>query len=127
MKAIHIFLIIILLFIQCKNNSDTCDSTVVSGITNVTGPKTGNINQELLFTVYYGWNNGCAKSSVLNESISGNTITLSVNTKYSGCACTMVASLQSTTYTFKATQAGIYFLNFVQSTNQFITDTITVN
>lgn len=113
--------------IGCQsNNSDNCSSIQQAYITKVDGNTIGNVNQEIPFTVYFGINSGCGKYGTPSESILGNTRTISVNAKYEGCACTAIAGVISTIYTFKTTQAGTYYLKFLQGNNTFITDTLII-
>ena len=122
-----LFCVLSLVETGCTGNStENCSSIQQAFISKVDGSKTGNINQDIPFTVYFGINNGCGKYGSITETVSGNTRTVSVNAKYEGCVCTAMASVISTIYTFKTSQSGIYYLKFSQGNNSFIIDTLTI-
>ena len=130
-KTVQLFWMLILCSIiiqmSCqKKSTENCSSTEQAFIGKVDGIKSGNVNQEIPFTVYFGLNNGCGKYGTVIENISGNTRTISVNATYIGCACTLMAGVISTNYIFKTTQAGTYYLKFLQGNNTFITDTLII-
>jgi len=116
-----------LIFSACKKQTTGCIRYTNARVTQVTGPNTVLVNQETDFTVEFHTTNGCGKFENLESTSNGNVITLSVVAKYSGCICTDVILQGETTYKFKPTQGGIYYLKFVQPDNTHFIDTVTVN
>jgi hypothetical protein len=122
-----LFCVLLLVETGCTGNiTENCSSIQQAYIGKVDGSKTGNINQDISFTVYFGINSGCGKYGSITETVSGNTRTVSVNAKYEGCACTAMAGVITTNYIFKTSQAGIYYFKFSQGNNSFIIDTLTI-
>jgi len=71
-------------------------------------------------------NGGCGQFNKFVETTSGNTRTIKVNAVYKGCMCTMDIPTRTTTYQFKETKPGTYYLKFVSGQDQFITDTVVI-
>jgi len=129
MKTTFLTLMVMLVIVSCKRDTPTTNECITysqSPVTEVAGPKIGMPNQNMIYTVSFGCNSGCAKENTLSETVSGNTRTIAVTTKYVGCVCTMIAPILQTSYTFKTVQTGTYYLKFLQSNNNFIIDTLVI-
>ena len=114
-------------FPGCKKQDDKCMSLTTAQVTKVTGPNTAFVNQEIDLTVLYYLSNGCGQFESLEATSNGNTIIISLKAKYQGCICTDVLLGGQANYKFKANQAGVYYLKFLQPNQTYFTDTITVN
>jgi len=110
-----------------KEKKDECIETITSDILSADGPSTGLINQDINFTLTYPIVNGCGKFEELKESNEGNTRVVTVKSKYTGCICTEVYGTYTTTYTFKTSTPGTYYLNFVQGDDSALVDTLLIN
>ena len=108
-------------------NRDKCLSYTTAQITTVGGPDNVSVNQEIDLNVSYFFNNGCGKFDGVESAASGNTTIISLKAKYEGCVCTAIIQTGEVNYKFKAGQAGVYYLKFLQPNNTYFTDTITVN
>jgi hypothetical protein len=121
------FVASILFFSACKKQTQECLSSTTAQVTKVTGPNMVLVNQETDFTVEYYLYNGCGKFENLESTSNGHTVTISLIAKYRGCICTDILLGGETTYKFKPTLSGIYYLKFVQPNKSHFIDTVTVN
>ncbi|MBS1752883.1 MAG: hypothetical protein R2765_12490 [Ferruginibacter sp.] len=122
------FAFIIVCFLSCDKTPDDnkCLSYTQAPVTKVEGPNTGNVNQDINLIVSFGCFNGCGQFGKFEQTSDGDTTTINVIAKYEGCICTQDAPIRQTTYKFKATQPGIYFLKFLQTEKAYLTDTIQI-
>ena len=127
-KWIGLITTFLFILISCTKGkvNNSCLNYYKTYITKVDGSKNGQINQDNNFQLYYGCFNGCGLFGFYDESRTGDTITIVVNTKYDGCICTQVASVQSNIYKFKTSKAGTYYLKFLTFNNDYIKDTLIV-
>lgn len=122
------FLFSIILLTGCskKQEEDKCLSFAKAPVTKIEGATTTSVNQEVDLTVSFGCFNGCGQFGNVEETISGNTTTITVNAKYAGCICTQDAPTRKTSFKFKKAQVGTYELKFLQTENTYLTHTIIV-
>ncbi len=116
-----------LMFSACKKQNDECISYTTAPVTEVTGPNTILVDQEADFVVKYYLTDGCGKFENIESTSNGNTVTISLIAKYEGCVCTAIILAGETTFKFKPTQPGIYYLKYLQPNNTHFIDTVTVN
>ena len=112
-------------YISCSKEHN-CLSYEKAYVTKVDGNSNGHINEELILQVYFGCHNSCGQFGNFEESTSGNTRLIVVNAKYEGCACTDIAPEKSTTYKFKTSQAGTYYLKFYRTDSTYLIDTLSI-
>ncbi len=121
-----VFSIILLTSCNKKKEEDKCISTIKAPVTRIEGPTTASVNQEINLTISFICFNGCGQFGNVEETIAGNTTTIKVNAKYTGCICTQDVPTRVTSYKFKKGQAGTYELKFLQTENTYLTHTIIV-
>lgn len=94
--------------------------------TEVTGPETGTLNQEITFNVTFNVQNSCGNFYKFAETISGNTKTIQVQSIYnnSDCGNTIVSKTQP--YKFMLNTAGTYTFKFKSSESAYITKTVVI-
>lgn len=112
---------------SCLNDditSESCSYSIQNPVTQVTGPSTGTVGQQLTFSVKFNRNNACHMSSEIIEA-GTNPRTVSVSSAFVGCVCAPSTDLLSKEYKFTPAAAGEYQLKF-QGANTFITKTVTV-
>lgn len=111
---------------SCLNvGPDTCNTTLLTPVTSVSGPKTVGVNQPAAYVLTYTPAGGCGTLAGVTEQTAGNTRAVSVNVNYASCSCTALANPAQTTYTFQPSQAGTYYLKFVGN-NSYLIDTLVV-
>ncbi len=109
-----------------KKNTSDCLSYQVAPITNINGPSTGTVNQDINFILSFGIFNGCGQFGNIEHNSNADTTTIKVNAKYQGCVCTQIAGTLQTTYTFRSTQPGTYYFKFLQADANYLLDTLIV-
>ena len=120
--------IFIVSLIACNKtpDNDECLEFKQSPVSVVTGPATGNINQDINLAVSFSCFNGCGQFGSFNSTTVADTTTIEVIAKYEGCICTQDLPVRQTNYTFRKSQPGTYHLKFMQLHNAYIVHTITV-
>lgn len=88
--------------------------------------RTGSVNQDIKFYIYFNCYNGCGQFGNFDISTSGNTRTILVNAKYEGCICTLNVPVLLTSYTFRSSQPGTFYFRFQTDQNSWLTDTLTI-
>ena len=122
------FICSIILLTSCakKQEDEKCISTDKAPVTKIEGATTASANQEVNLTISFTCFNGCGQFGNVEETIAGNTTTIIVNAKYTGCICTQDVPTRTTLYKFKKVQVGTYQLKFLQTENTYLTHTIIV-
>jgi len=132
MKNIALRTLAIVLFIStslASCSSDDGGETVIvltSYITDVTGPETGVVNQDITFNVKYFAENGCGSFDQFIQTQSGNTKTILAQVKYIGDNCGNTQTEITTPYTFNVNVPGTYTFKFRKNASQFITREVIV-
>ena len=113
----------------CKkdNSGKECIGYSNAQITEVKGSNSTSAGQEIDLSISYFFLNGCGNFESLESITNGNTTTIRVIAKYEGCVCPEVLVWGEKVYTFKASEPGIYLLNFLQPNKSILEYTITVN
>ncbi|MBP8115768.1 MAG: hypothetical protein KAY50_10460 [Chitinophagaceae bacterium] len=122
------FICSIILLTSCakKQEDEKCISTDKAPVTKIEGATTASVNQEINLTVSFICFNGCGQFGNMEETIAGNTTTIIVNAKYTGCICTQDVPTRMTSFKFKKAQAGTYELKFWQTENNYLIHSIIV-
>ncbi|RYY09473.1 MAG: hypothetical protein EOO36_22180 [Cytophagaceae bacterium] len=111
------------------NGTTTCSVTQTEPILTATGPRTIALNQTAAFTVSYLPQSSCATLDGFSEQSDNvtNSVNVGVRITYNGCDCPALSTPAQTTYSFKPTKTGTYYLRFITAANiGYITDTLTV-
>ena len=121
------YIVSTLIFSACKKQRLVCIGYTTAYVTEVTGPNTMLVDQEADFVVKSYLTDGCGKFENLEATSNEYTLTIRLNAKYEGCVCTANLIEGETTYKFKPTKGGVYYLKYVQPNNTYFIDTVTVN
>lgn len=113
--------------ISSDDNERVCSYISGVGVSEVRGPNTANVNEEITLDVAFVVQNSCGGFQKFHQTQTGNDIILTVNAIYEGCDCEDTPELIDTTYKFKALSAGVYNLKFKKTNTEFITHTVTVS
>jgi hypothetical protein len=103
-----------------------CLSYGPAPVSNVQGPSTAAVNQEISLVVAIVYANGCGSFSEFEQQRNGNDFTVSATAKYEGCVCTQALVVTNAFYNFRASQPGVYRFIFTGTGTQVITHTLTV-
>lgn len=120
------FISVCLLSCDKTQDDNKCLSYTQAPVTKIEGPNTGNVNQDINLIVSFGCFNGCGQFGKFEQTSKDDTTTINVIAKYEGCICTQDAPIRQTTYKFKATKSGTYFLKFLQTEKAYLTYTIQI-
>ena len=123
-----VFALLIFILTGCSTSAyeTVCDYHVKAFVTQVTGPTTATVNQEIDLAVSLGVVNSCGLFNNFTETTSGNTTTINIEARYYGCYCTQTPQIRNTIYKFKRATAGTYILQFWLTDTSCLTYTITV-
>lgn len=128
LHAVALVLFATTAFVSCSKDDDNNQTiSKTEFVTQVTGPTTGTVNQELSLTVTYAVAGDCGTFEKTIETTTGNTKTIEVQVKYDKTKVCTQPTTQTTVYKFKAAAAGTYILKFKKSATEFVTQTIVVS
>lgn len=113
------------LLFACEQDKD-CLKKFVSTCDSTNTPATALVNQEVPIEVRFSGTSGCLGFDFFEEKQDGKMIEVILHAKYEGCICTMDIPTRTAIYTFKASEAGTYYLKFWQQA-AYKTDTIVVS
>jgi hypothetical protein len=135
MKSFRIKSALVVLFLStalfsCSNDDDKAPSketTRIAFASEVKGPATGKINEELSYDVTFTADNACGVFNKFTEATIGTVKGLQVEVKYPSEVCTLqVPSPQKAVYKFKSAAKGTFDIKFKKSETEFITTKVVI-
>jgi hypothetical protein len=133
LKSVLVVLFLATVLVSCSNDKDEDQPIAPEFIikaslaTEVKGPATGKVNEELSYDVTYIVDNACGEFSKISTVTIGTEKGLQVETKYSTGPCTMqVPEPKKTIYKFKATEKGTFEIKFKKSETEFVTQKVVI-
>lgn len=109
-----------------NGNPDPCINFSHATVLTTTVPTTGIVNNVVEIPLTFLVNNGCGGFGNIIQTNVGNTKTLSINAKYSGCICTLAMNAIKTTFNFIPTIVGLQIIKIAQPDGSFLTYNINV-
>lgn len=129
-KSVLVVLFLATALISCSNDDDKPGpnpAIKVGLVTEVKGPATGKINEELSYDITFVVDNACGEFSKFSEFSIGDERGLQVEVKYPSEVCTQqVPAPKTTVYKFKSPAKGTYELKFKKSDKEFITTKVVI-
>lgn len=125
LKTIAAILFVSTSLLSCSDDNES--ETIITRnefVTEVTGPETGNLNQEVTFNVTFNVQNSCGNFYKFAETISGNSKTVQVQSIYNNSECGNTPVSKTQPYKFTINTAGTYTFKFKSSQSTFITKTV---
>lgn len=119
-------LIISILCILACGKSDQCERTEIGRITKVTVAKEIALGQTAAITLNFGIGNGCGSFKEIKSVQTGNTLNLEVLNAFKGCLCTELYQSGKEVFSFKPSQKGTYYIQYLLEENSLTTDTLLV-
>ena len=124
-KSVFVVLFLAIALISCSNDDDKPSTpnptTKVALVTEVKGPATGKVNEELSYDVTFIVDNACGEFSKISEVTIGTEKGLQVEAKYPSEVCTQqVPDPKKTVYKFKSATKGTFEIKFKKSDKEFI-------
>lgn len=136
MKSFRLKPVLVVLFLStvlfsCSNDDDKVvdnGTTKNAFATEVKGPATGKVNEELSYEVTFTADNACGVFNKFTEATIGTEKGLQVEVKYPSEVCTMqVPTPQKAVYKFKSAVKGTFDLKFKKSETEFITQKVVIS
>jgi hypothetical protein len=130
LKSVLVVLFLATAFVSCSNDDDKVTSkptTKVAFVTEVKGPATGKVNEELSYDVTFIVDNACGEFSKFSETTIGAVKGLQVEAKYPSEVCTQqVPDPKKTVYKYKSATKGTFEIKFKKSETEFITTKVVI-
>jgi hypothetical protein len=134
LKSVLTVLFLATALISCSNDKDddqptTPEFTVKSAfVTEVKGPGTGKVNEELSYDVTYIVESACAEFGKISDVTVGKDKGLQVEVKYPSGVCTMqVPDPKKTIYKFKSATKGTFEIKFKKSETEFVIQKVVID
>lgn len=129
-KSALVVLFLSTALISCSNDDDKAvdNGTIkVALATEVKGPATGKVNEELSYDVTFIVDNACGEFSKISEVTIGAEKGLQVEAKYPSGVCTQqVPDPKKTVYKFKSATKGTFDIKFKKSETEFVTAKVVI-
>ncbi|MEG0848879.1 hypothetical protein ACHRVK_10260 [Flavobacterium plurextorum] len=135
MKSIRLTSALVVLFlttafVSCSNDDDKAtapEKTKAAFATEIKGPETGKVNEELSYDVTYLIDNACGEFVKISETTIGEVKGLQIDVKYPTGVCTLqVPEPKKTVYKFKSTAKGTFEIKFKKSETEFLTQKVVI-
>lgn len=132
LKSVLVVLFLSIGFVSCSNDDDNdktpAPTEKAALVTEIKGPETGKVNEELSYDVTYIIDNACGQFDKISEVTIGTEKGLQVVAKYPATgACTMqVPDPQKTVYKFKSATKGTFEIKFKKSEREFLTKKVVI-
>ncbi|MDQ6469653.1 hypothetical protein RB619_03275 [Flavobacterium sp. LHD-80] len=130
LKSVLVVLFLSTVLISCSNDDDKAETTVktkTAFVTEIKGPATGKVNDELSYDVTFTVENACGEFDKIAETTIGEAKGLQVIAKYPSEVCTQqIPDPKKTVYKFKATAKGTVEIKFRKSETEFLTQKVVI-
>ncbi|AOC97317.1 hypothetical protein BB050_04239 [Flavobacterium anhuiense] len=131
LKTALVVLFLSIGFVSCSSDDDKdqvpAPTTKAALVTEIKGPATGKVNDELSYDVTYTVDNACAEFDKISEVTIGSVKGLQVIAKYPSEVCTQqVPEPKKTVYKFKSTTKGTFEIKFKKSETEFLTQKVVI-
>jgi len=129
-KSVLVVLFLATALISCSNDdkpSGPNPVVKVASVTEITGPATGKVNEELSYDITFVADNACAEFSKFSETIISDVRGLQVEVKDPSEVCTLqVPNPKKTVYKFKSDVKGTFEFKFKKSDKEFVTKKVVI-
>jgi hypothetical protein len=130
LKSVLVVLFLSIAFVSCNNDDDdSVDSakTKTAFVTEIKGPATGKVNDELSYDVTFIVDNACGEFNKITETTIGSEKGLQVEAVYASELCTQqVPDPKKTVYKFKSATKGTFEIKFRKSETEFLTQKVVI-
>lgn len=130
LKSILVVLFLSISIVSCSIDDDekpVVPNVKAALVTEIKGPATGKVNDELSYEVTFVVDNACGEFDKISEVTIGAVKGLQVIAKYPSEVCIQqVPDPKKTVYKFKATAKGTYDIKFKKSETEFLTQKVVI-
>lgn len=132
LQSIALVVFLVTSLISCSSDNDSNPTTEQSIFksafaTEVTGPSTGKVNEELSYLVTFTVENGCGEFNKMTDVNIDKESGYQVEAKYPATCSTDTPQIRRTTYKVKSAVKGTFYLRFAKSETEFITTAVVIN
>ncbi|RED26758.1 hypothetical protein BD847_0683 [Flavobacterium cutihirudinis] len=131
LKSVLVVLFLSIGLVSCSNDDDEKPvepTSNVAFVTEIKGPATGKVNDELSYEVTFLVKNACGEFDKISETKIGDVSGLQVEAKYPSEVCTtQVPDPKKTVYKFKATAKGTFEIKFKKSETEFLIQKVVID
>ncbi len=132
LKSVLVVLFLSLAVVSCNNDDDEVETpnptAKAAFVTEVKGPATGKVNDELSYEVTFVVDNACGEFDKISEVTLGTVKGLQVEAKYPSEVCTQqVPAPKKTIYKFKSAVKGTFDIKFRKSETEFIITKVVID
>lgn len=130
LKSVLVVLFLSMTFVSCNNDDDDKipgPITKSAFVTQITGPETGQVNEELSFDVTFLADNTCGQFDRISEVMINKVKGLQIEVRYPSEVCTQqVPSPKKTIYKFQSSVKGTFEIKFRKSETEFLTQKVVI-
>ncbi|WP_125722927.1 hypothetical protein [Flavobacterium ustbae] len=130
LKSSLVVLFLSIAFVSCNSDDDVetpVETSKAALATEIKGPATGKVNDELSYEVTYVVDNACGEFDKISEVTIGAVKGLQVVAKYPAEVCTQqVPEPKKTVYKFKSAAKGTFEIKFKKSETEFLTQKVVI-
>jgi hypothetical protein len=130
LKSVLVVLFVATALFSCSNDDDKANAGVTEKTafaTEVKGPATGKVNEELSYEVTFVVDNACGEFLKITEATIGTEKGWQVRVQYASGVCTQqVPDPKKTVYKFKSATAGTFDIKFKKSETEFVTQKVVI-
>ncbi|KFF04393.1 hypothetical protein [Flavobacterium reichenbachii] len=130
LKSVLVVLFLAAAFVSCDNdNDDKTDNPIIKPafVTEIKGPATGKVSDELSYEITFAVDNGCGEFSKISDVTIGAVKGLQVEAAYSSGPCTQAIEYKKTVYKFKSAVKGTFEIKFKKSETEFLTQKVVID
>ncbi len=125
-----VVLFLTIAFVSCNNDDDHAEAPVktkTAFVTDIKGPATGKVNDELSYDVTFVVDNACGEFVKISETAIGAVKGFQVEVKYPSEVCTLqIPEPKKTVYKFKSATKGTFEIKFKKSETEFLTQKVVI-
>lgn len=130
LQSAALILLFITVLTSCSSDVDTPTDNFIyksAYATDVSGPLTGKVGQELNYAITFQAENGCGEFNKLTDVEFNKELGYQVEVKYPGTACSKPDPVNRVTiYKITTPKAGTYYLRVAKSETEFITTKVVI-
>lgn len=129
LQSIAALLFLVTILNSCSSDNDVPRENYIyksAFVTSVTGPTTGKVNQELIYSVAFQVENGCAEFNKMTDVNIDKLDGYQVEVKYPATCSTNAPEIKRTNYKVSSKIKGTFYLRFAKSETEFIVTTVVI-
>ncbi|GAA6765234.1 hypothetical protein [Flavobacterium johnsoniae] len=132
LQSIAVVLMLVTFLSSCSSDNNTPDTSDVifksSFATDVNGPTTGKVNQELTYVISFEVENSCGEFQRFTDVEFKKEPGFQIEAKYPKAGCeSSTPTIKRTTYKITPTLKGTYYLRIAKSDSEYIETKVVID